>query len=104
MLTLETIDPKTVNGLVPLTAASAKRRKQRVTITLPIALLERLRNAVYWTGHGPLAQLITDALTSAVTGLEHTHGSTFPQRLTPLKRRRPRRESSRASPGNGIHE
>ena len=58
-----------------------RSRKQRVTITLPLSLLERLRNAVYWTGHGPLARLIADALDDAVTHMETSNGQTFPQRL-----------------------
>jgi len=68
----------------------SKSRKQRVTITLPLSLLERLRNAVYWTGHGPLARLIADALDDAVTHMETSNGQAFPQRLSPLKRGRPR--------------
>ena len=65
-------------------------RKQRVTITLPYTLLERLRNAVYWTGHGPLARLISEALDDAVTHMEEANGQAFPRRLAPLKRGRPR--------------
>ncbi len=68
----------------------SRSRKQRVTITLPLSLLERLRNAVYWTGHGPLARLIADALDDAVTHMETSNGQAFPQRLSPLKRGRPR--------------
>jgi hypothetical protein len=45
---------------------------------------------VYWTGHGPLANLICDALDDAVTQMEAANGQTFPQRLAPLKRGRPR--------------
>ena len=86
--TLETAVSKTVHG------ASAPRmsrtRKQRVTITLPLSLLERLRNAVYWTGHGPLARLISEALDDAVTHMEQDNGQAFPQRLAQLKRGRPR--------------
>jgi hypothetical protein len=45
---------------------------------LPLSLLERLRNAVYWTGHGPLARLIADALDDAVTHMETSNGQPFP--------------------------
>jgi len=69
----------------------ARSRKQRVTITLPNALLERLRNAVYWTGHVPLARLICDALDHTVTQMEEANGQVFPQRLSPLRRGRPRK-------------
>ena len=79
-----------VNGSLGSAAALTRSRKQRVTITLPVVLLERLRNAVYWTGHGPLARLISDALDDAVTHMEQSNGQPFPQRLSPLKRGRPR--------------
>jgi len=74
----------------PYPATPTSRRKQRVTITLPQDLLERLRNAVYWTGHGTLARLIADSLDDAVAQMEQANGGTFPVRLAPLKRGRPR--------------
>src|ERR1043165_1906405 len=79
-----------LNGSALATGRNSRTRKQRVTITLPLSLLERLRNAVYWTGHGPLARLISDALDDAVTHMEQSNGQIFPQRLSPLKRGRPR--------------
>jgi len=91
--TLETPISKTPNGSVVSNSRPSRLRKQRVTITLPLSLLERLRNAVYWTGHGPLARLICDALDDAVTHMEATNGQAFPQRLAPLKRGRPRTKS-----------
>jgi hypothetical protein len=66
-----------------------KDLKQRISITIPASLLERLRNAVYWGGHVTLARLITDALTDAVCELEQANGGSFPTRLAPLKRGRP---------------
>src|SRR6187200_1697077 len=93
---LSTLEPplcKTVNGSAVSPVRSTRPRKQRVTITLPLTLLERLRNAVYWTGHGPLACLISDALDNAVTQMEKDNGQAFPPRLAPLKRGRPRTKS-----------
>ena len=86
------IDAPAINGVngkhhVP---PPPRSRKQRVTITLPVSLLERLRNAVYWTGHGTLARLITDSLEDAVGQMELANGQPFPDRLAPLKRGRPR--------------
>jgi len=75
-------------------------RKQRVTITLPVALLERLRNAVYWTGHSTLAHLIAESLDEAVTQMEHVNGGPFPVRLAPLKRGRPRLLQPRMLPSS----
>ena len=88
--TLEELSYKTTDVLAAHNSRQPRLRKQRVTITLPVSLLERLRNAVYWTGHGPLARLICDALDDAVTQMEAANGKTFPQRLAPLKRGRPR--------------
>ena len=91
MLTVVENEPdKGVNGAVFRVPSVVRSRKQRVTITLPVALLERLRNAVYWTGHGTLARLIADALGDAVAQMEQANGQAFPQRLAPLKRGRPR--------------
>ncbi|BFU96547.1 MAG: protein of unknown function [Nitrospira sp.] len=81
--------PLRVNGGA-VHSTGGKLRKQRVTITLSVDLLERLRNAVYWTGHGTLARLITEALDDSVSQMEESHGGAFPQRLAPLKRGRPR--------------
>ena len=91
--TVETPLGQTVNGSMAQNSRPSRPRKQRVTITLPLSLLERLRNAVYWTGHGPLASLICDALDDAVTQMETANGQVFPQRLSPLKRGRPRTKS-----------
>lgn len=93
---------ETLSPVVHNEAACAKPnflgRKQRVTITLPVALLERLRNAVYWTGHSTLAHLIAGSLDEAVTQMEHVNGGPFPARLAPLKRGRPRLLTPRMLP------
>jgi hypothetical protein len=71
--------------------ASADSHNQRVTIVLPTTLIERLRNAIYWTEQCTMARVIADAIHDVVAEMEHTNGGTFPPRLTPLKRGRPRR-------------
>ncbi len=68
----------------PLSSLSA----QRVTVSLPVSLIERLRNAVYWTGDRALASLMAEALDDIVTEMESDNGGAFPQRLSPLKRGR----------------
>jgi hypothetical protein len=83
-----------VNGAVPRPAAV--RRRQRLTIFLPAALIERLRNAVYWTEQRTMAQIIVEAVEDAVTALERTNGGPFPARLAPLKPGRPRRRRAPA--------
>lgn len=71
--------------------ATADPRNQRITVLLPTTLIERLRNAIYWTEQHTMARVIADAIHDAVAEMEHSNGGTFPPRLTPLKRGRPRR-------------
>lgn len=77
--------------------ASSPPQTQRMTVCLPAPLIERLRNAVYWTEQRTLARIITDALEDAVTELEHSNGGTFPPRLAALKPGRPQRKPSPAA-------
>ena len=74
-----------------LASPSHSSRRRRVTVFLPASLLERLRNAVYWTERRPLARIIEDAVEEAVSELEQAHGGAFPTRLAPLKPGRPAR-------------
>ena len=70
---------------------SASSKKLPLTISLPAALVERLRNAVYWTGDRPLASLVAEAIEDIVSQMEEVNEGAFPQRVSPLKRgRRPR--------------
>ena len=99
------IEPLSQRRMTRTSSAAPGGRRRRVTLTLPNSLLERLRNAVYWTGHGPLACLISDALDNAVTQMEKDNGQAFPPRLAPLKRGRPRTKSRPAPfplPSNAI--
>ena len=74
-----------------LKSTTGRHPRQRLTVFLPVPLIERLRNAVYWTEQRPLAQIIADAINDAVSELEHANGGAFPQRLSALKPGRPRR-------------
>ena len=73
---------------------SSYLHKQRMTVLLPTPLIERLRNAVYWTEQHTLARIIADVVEDAVTELEHSNGGMFPPRLAPLKPGRPQRKAS----------
>lgn len=68
---------------------SRRSPKQKVTLSLPTPLIERLRNAVYWTGDRSLASLVEEALEVLVTEMEESNREAFPQRLSPLKAGRP---------------
>jgi hypothetical protein len=61
-------------------------QKPAVMVSLPAALIERLRNATYWMGDPPLAGLVAKAIEDIVTQMEEINGETFPQRVSPLKR------------------
>lgn len=54
--------------------------RARLTIQLPRALIERLRNAVYWTPGLNETALFADCITSVVERLETERGQVFPQR------------------------
>jgi hypothetical protein len=80
-----------------------RRPRQRITVFLPIPLIERLRNAVYWTEQRPLAQIIAEAIDDAVSEMEQANGGVFPPRLSALKPGRPRRPGPSASPSTSLH-
>ena len=62
---------------------SSHSEKQRITISLPTPLIERLRNAVDWTGHRPLVALVADAIEDIVAQMEEVNGGAFPNVLPP---------------------
>ena len=65
---------------------SPASQKQQITVSLPAGLIERLRNAVYWTGNRPLVDLVAEAIEDIVTQMEKVNGEAFPQRGAPFKR------------------
>lgn len=69
---------------------SAPKRK-RLTVYLPVTLLERLRNTVFWMRGTTVAGLLEAALTESLDQREHVRGGPFPRRLAELKGGRPRR-------------
>jgi hypothetical protein len=66
-------------------------RRKRLTVYLPVSLLERLRNAVYWTKGTTLAGLLEAALNESLDRRERQYGQPFPKRLAELKGGRPKR-------------
>jgi hypothetical protein len=81
-----------LNGIHQPMQPSTPLKKLPVTVSLPERLIERLRNAVYWTGDRPLAILVAEAIEDIVTQMEEVNGGAFPQRVFSLKRgRRPRK-------------
>lgn len=71
-------------------------RTRRFTVSLPQALLNRLRNTVYWVPPMTLTHFVERALTVALHRLESAHGGPFPRRTGELKPGRPKRSATRA--------
>jgi hypothetical protein len=63
--------------------------KERLTVHLSQELINRIRNAVYWTPGLTLADLGEDAFTRVVAEREKQRGGAFPQRKEELKGGRP---------------
>lgn len=63
--------------------------KERLTVHLPVALIDRVKNAVYWTPGLTLAGLAEVAFTEAMAQLEQERGGPFPPRRSELKGGRP---------------
>ena len=70
-------------------APAARTEKERATFHLPTDLLDRTRNAVYWTPGATLAALMEEALTSPLDRLEKKRGEPFAPRTGAIKTGRP---------------
>jgi len=64
-------------------------KKERLTVHLPIGLIERTKNCVYWTPGLTLAGLAETALTQIIGEIEDERGEPFPHRNQNLKGGRP---------------
>ena len=63
--------------------------KERLTVHLSVELIDRVKNAVYWTPGLTLAGLTEEGLTEAVDALEKSRGGPYPSRKENLKGGRP---------------
>jgi len=75
----------------PTPAPAAPGGKERLTVHLPVDLIEGVKNAVYWTPGLTLARLAEEALRQALAALEAARGEPFPPRARPLTVGRPLR-------------
>ena len=82
--------PSEVPTLVPF-AAVAPVAKERLTVHLPLDLIDGVKNAVYWIPGLTLARLAEDALRQALAALEAARGAPYPPRERPLTVGRPLR-------------
>jgi hypothetical protein len=62
----------------------------RLTVSLPGDLVERLRDAVYWSPGLTLAWLIAQSLRTSLTEMESFRQGPFPKRAKALRAGRPR--------------
>ena len=62
----------------------------RLTVSLPGDLVDRLRDAVYWSPSLTLAWLIAQSLRTSLAELESLRQSPFPKRTNALRAGRPR--------------
>jgi len=63
--------------------------KVRLTILLPSSLVERVKDAVYWTPGLTLSELAEEAFTAAIQKREKGRKKRFPPRRGKLKAGRP---------------
>jgi hypothetical protein len=63
--------------------------KERLTVHVPVELIDRVKNIVYWTPGLTLARLAEEALTREVEKREKERGEPFPHRTEELKGGRP---------------
>ena len=74
------------------------QKRQRMTVSLPTELLERMRDAAYWTSGTTMAGLISSALEDLLNNLETQNGRPFSPRLQDLKPGRPRANKTNRAP------
>ena len=96
----KTIGDNPLDAVIPdsLAAAKADRQepenppkapKERLTVHLTVDLIDRVKNAVYWTPGLTLAGLAQQALSQALNELEKERGEPYPPRRQELKGGRP---------------
>jgi len=74
----------------PSKAEMQQPRTVRLTVSLPGDLVDRLRDAVYWSPDLKLAWLIAQSLRASLADLERSRQGPFPKRMMALRAGRPR--------------
>lgn len=68
---------------------TSSQPKQRITVQISEDVIERIKNAVYWTPGLTLAALAEEAFSKIVDALENDREAPFPKRKEELKTGRP---------------
>lgn len=66
-----------------------RQKKNRLTVQISEEVIEKLKDAVYWTPGATLADFAEQALLNHVNALEKERGQAFPKRSGQLKTGRP---------------
>jgi hypothetical protein len=69
--------------------------RERITLLLDAELIDRLRNAVYWSDGLTLAGLVAASFERTLDQMERTRGASFPKRKGELPTGRPRSKEKR---------
>ena len=64
-------------------------KRDRFSVQIDGELVERVRNAVFWTPGMTMADLVEDGVRRALTAIEKKNGGPFPPRKSDLKGGRP---------------
>jgi post-segregation antitoxin (ccd killing protein) len=83
------VPPAVAPAAAPVPAVSARPTKKRFTVYLPEDLIERARNAVYWSPGLTVADIAEAAFRAEIDRLEAEKGERFPQREAVLRGGRP---------------
>ena len=82
-------DMASVEQSEPFPEQERRPEKERCTFHIPIDLMERVRNCVFWTPGLTMAALAEEGLRSALDSYEKKNGGAFPLRTANLKGGRP---------------
>ena len=74
----------------PSKAGRQEPQTVRLTVSLPGDLVDRLRDAVYWSPSLTLAWLVAQSLRTSLTEMESLRQCPFPKRTKALRAGRPR--------------
>jgi hypothetical protein len=88
-ITRDSLTPTRTPPGVDKSQNSSPVEKERLTVHLPIDLIERIKNTVFWTPGLTLARLGEEAFKTHVNKLEKSRGGPFPPRKDELRGGRP---------------